>query len=41
VTAVTTNVRQITVRIRTSSGALSSLGTPVSDSIVGRIYTRN
>ena len=40
-TTVTTNVRQITVKIRTASGVLNSLGQPVSDSLTGRIYTRN
>jgi hypothetical protein len=41
VTSVTTNVRQITVKIRTASEVLNSLGEPVSDSLTGRIYTRN
>ncbi|HSW31864.1 MAG TPA: prepilin-type N-terminal cleavage/methylation domain-containing protein [Longimicrobiales bacterium] len=41
VTSVTTNVRQITVRVRTVSEVLNSLGQPVSDSLTIRIYTRN
>jgi len=41
VTAVTTDVRQITVKIRTASGVMNSLGQPVKDSVTGRIYTRN
>lgn len=41
VTSVTTNVRQILVRVRTASGVLNSLGQPVADSLTGRIYTRN
>ncbi len=41
VTGVTTDVRQITVKIRTASGVMNSLGQPVSDSLTGRIYTRN
>lgn len=41
VTAVTTNVRQITVRVRTTSEVVNSLGELVSDSLTVRIYTRN
>lgn len=41
VTATPAAVRQIEVIIRTSSSATNSLGQPVSDSIKGRIYTRN
>lgn len=40
-TTTTTAVRQIVVNIRTASGVLNSLGKMVSDSITGRIYTRN
>lgn len=41
VTAVATAVRRIQVTIRTSSGAVNSVGQQVSDSITGVIYTRN
>lgn len=40
-TATTTDVRQILVTIRTASNVMNSLGRMVSDSISGRIYTRN
>ncbi len=40
-TSVTTNVRQIVVKVRTASGVLNSLGELVADSLTGRIYTRN
>lgn len=40
-TAVSTDVRQITVTIRTSSDALDSTGQAISDSISAVIYTRN
>ncbi len=41
VTTVTTDVRQIVITVRTSSGVLNSLGEPVADSISTWIYTRN
>ncbi|MFQ5536175.1 MAG: PilW family protein [Gemmatimonadota bacterium] len=41
VTTTPTDVRQVLVTIRTSSGVLSSLGEMVADSITTRIYTRN
>lgn len=40
-TSVTTDVRQIVVTMRTASEVMNSLGEMVSDSISGRIYTRN
>ncbi len=40
-TAVTTDVRQIRVTIRTASGVVNSVGQTVSDSITALIYTRN
>jgi hypothetical protein len=40
-TTTPTEVRQIQVTVRTSSGATNSVGQPVSDSITGTIYTRN
>jgi prepilin-type N-terminal cleavage/methylation domain-containing protein len=40
-TTTATEVRQIQVTVRTSSGAINSLGQPVGDSITGLIYTRN
>jgi len=41
VTATTTNVRQIRVKIRTSSVVRNARGQLVKDSLTGRIYTRN
>jgi prepilin-type N-terminal cleavage/methylation domain-containing protein len=41
VTTTATEVRQIQVTVRTSSGAVNSVGQPVADSITGLIYTRN
>lgn len=41
VTTTSTDVRQIQVTIRTTSGAVNSLGETVSDSITALIYTRN
>ncbi len=35
------SVRQIIVTLRTASTVMNSLGEMVSDSISGRIYTRN
>lgn len=40
-TGVTTDVRQIQVTVRTTSGVTNSLGHAVSDSITALIYTRN
>lgn len=41
VTTVSTDVRQIVITVRTSSGVLNSFGEPVADSITTWIYTRN
>ena len=41
VTATTTNVRQIRVKIRTESAVRNARGQLVRDSLTGRIYTRN
>lgn len=41
VTSTATDVRQIQVTVRTSSGAINSVGKPVADSITGLVYTRN
>ncbi|HSM61399.1 MAG TPA: prepilin-type N-terminal cleavage/methylation domain-containing protein [Longimicrobiales bacterium] len=40
-TSTKTEVRQIAVKIRTSSGVVNSVGTTVSDSIAAWVYTRN
>jgi prepilin-type N-terminal cleavage/methylation domain-containing protein len=40
-TTVSTDVRQVAVKLRTHSGVLNSLGEIVSDSISAWIYTRN
>lgn len=40
-TTTATEVRQIQVTVRASSGAINSVGRPVADSITGLIYTRN
>lgn len=41
VTATATDVRQISITIRTSSRAMNARGQPISDSITATIFTRN